>query len=90
MKMATVLAKGDLEEEARAALLDAIEPLGRALAVEGDITEVLASHVNNRLDGGDFDDLLAERIALEFQKQHGIEVRQGHAAKARLWWAAEP
>jgi hypothetical protein len=34
MKMAGVLAGGDLGEEAREALLDAIEPLGRALAVE--------------------------------------------------------
>lgn len=60
------------------------------VTVEGDITEVLASHGNNRLGGDDFDDLLAERLAQEFQKQHGIDVRQGHAAaKARLWWAAE-
>ena len=60
------------------------------VTVEGDITEVLASHGNNRLGGDDFDDLLAERLAREFQQQHGIDVRQGHpAAKARLWWAAE-
>ena len=60
------------------------------VTVEGDITEVLASHGNNRLGGDDFDDLLAEKLAQEFQKQHGIDVRQGHpAAKARLWWAAE-
>jgi len=60
------------------------------VTVEGDITEVLASHGNNHLGGDDFDDLLAERLAAEFQKQHGIDVRQGHpAAKARLWWAAE-
>jgi molecular chaperone DnaK len=60
------------------------------VTVEGDITEVLASHGNNRLGGDDFDDLLAERLAQEFQNQHGIDVRQNHAAaKARLWWAAE-
>ncbi len=60
------------------------------VTVEGDITEVLASHGNNRLGGDDFDDLLAERLAREFQKQHGVDVRQGHpSAKARLWWAAE-
>jgi molecular chaperone DnaK (HSP70) len=60
------------------------------VTVEGDITEVLASHGNNRLGGDDFDDLLAERLAQAFQKKHGIDVRQGHAAaKARLWWAAE-
>ncbi len=60
------------------------------VTIEGDVTEVLASHGNNRLGGDDFDDLLAERLAQEFQKQHGIDVRQGHpAARARLWWAAE-
>jgi molecular chaperone DnaK (HSP70) len=58
--------------------------------VEGDITEVLASHGNNRLGGDDFDDLLAERLTAEFEKQHGVDVREGQpAAKARLWWAAE-
>jgi molecular chaperone DnaK (HSP70) len=60
------------------------------VTVEGDITEVLASHGNNHLGGDDFDDLLAERLAAEFEKQHGVDVRQGYpAAKARLWWAAE-
>jgi molecular chaperone DnaK (HSP70) len=60
------------------------------VTVEGDITEVLASHGNNRLGGDDFDDLLVEKLAQEFQKQYGVDVRQGHpAAKARLWWAAE-
>jgi molecular chaperone DnaK (HSP70) len=60
------------------------------VTVEGDLTEVLASHGNNHLGGDDFDDLLAERLAAEFEKRHGIDVRQGNpAAKARLWWAAE-
>lgn len=57
--------------------------------VEGDVTEVLASHGNNRLGGDDFDDLLAERLAQEFQQQHGIDLRSDPLAKARLWWAAE-
>jgi molecular chaperone DnaK (HSP70) len=60
------------------------------VSIEGDVTEVLASHGNNRLGGDDFDDLLAEMLGREFQKQHGIDLRQGHpAARARLWWAAE-
>jgi len=60
------------------------------VTVEDGITEVLASHGNNSLGGDDFDDLLAEALAKEFQKQHGIDVRQGHpSARARLWWAAE-
>src|SRR5437016_8019377 len=60
------------------------------VSVEGDVTEVLASHGNNRLGGDDFDDLLAARLMDEFQKQHGVDLRHGHpAAKSRLWWAAE-
>jgi molecular chaperone DnaK len=60
------------------------------VTVEGDITEVLASHGNNRLGGDDFDDLLAERLAQEFEKQHGTGAIRNHTeAKARLWWAAE-
>lgn len=60
------------------------------VTAEGEVTEVLASHGNNRLGGDDFDDLLLERLATEFQKQYGIDLRQGHAAAhARLWWAAE-
>src|SRR5436305_9991476 len=60
------------------------------VSVEGDVTEVLASHGNNRLGGDDFDDLLLEHLAREFHKEHGISVREGHrAAEARLWWAAE-
>jgi hypothetical protein len=39
LKMAGVLAGGDLREEARLALLDAIEPLGCALAVENRLPE---------------------------------------------------
>ena len=60
------------------------------VTIEGEVTEVLASTGNNRLGGDDFDDLLAGRLADEFKKQHGIDVRDGHPlAKARLWWAAE-
>ena len=60
------------------------------VTVEGDVTEVLASHGNNRLGGDDFDDLLLEHLEREFQNQYGIDLRHGHpAAHARLWWAAE-
>jgi len=59
------------------------------VTIEGEITEVLASHGNNRLGGDDFDDLLAEKLAQEFQKQHGLDPRTNAEAKARLWWAAE-
>ncbi|MGH9628573.1 MAG: Hsp70 family protein, partial [Bryobacteraceae bacterium] len=60
------------------------------VTVEGDVTEVLASHGNNQLGGDDFDDLLLARLEREFREQHGIDLSQGHAlAHARLWWAAE-
>jgi molecular chaperone DnaK len=60
------------------------------VSVEGDVTEVLASHGNNQLGGDDFDDLLLERLERKFQEQYGIDLRQGHpSAHARLWWAAE-
>jgi molecular chaperone DnaK (HSP70) len=59
------------------------------VTIEGEITEVLASHGNNRLGGDDFDDLLAEKLAQEFQKEHGLDPRTNAEAKARLWWAAE-
>jgi molecular chaperone DnaK (HSP70) len=60
------------------------------VCVEGDVTEVLASHGNNQLGGDDFDDLLVERLEREFENKYGIDLRRGHAAAhARLWWAAE-
>ena len=60
------------------------------VSLEGDITEVLASHGDNRLGGDDFNDLLAEHLLQEFQSRHGIDLRTGHSvARARLWWAAE-
>ncbi len=58
--------------------------------VEGDVTEVLASHGNNHLGGDDFDDLLLEQLQAEFHKRHGVRIGPEHPlAMARLWWAAE-
>ena len=60
------------------------------VTMEGDVTEVLASHGNNRLGGDDFDDLLLERLEKEFHKRHGFWLHDEHrAAYARLRWAAE-
>ena len=60
------------------------------VSVEGDVTEVLASHGNNQLGGDDFDNLLLERLEREFQNKHGINLQDGYpVAHARLWWAAE-
>lgn len=60
------------------------------VTMEGDVTEVLASHGNNHLGGDDFDDLLLERLLREFERRHGVALGPQHrAARARLWWAAE-
>src|SRR5437660_10430323 len=60
------------------------------VSVDGDVTEVLASHGNNQLGGDDFDNLLLERLEREFQSQYGIDLQNGYpVARARLWWAAE-
>jgi len=60
------------------------------VTIEGEVTEVLSSHGNNRLGGDDFDDLLAARLEREFDQQHGIWLGEEHrSARARLWWAAE-
>jgi len=60
------------------------------VALEGDVTEVLASHGNNHLGGDDFNDLLAEHLFAGFEREHGIDLRNGHpVARARIWWAAE-
>ncbi len=60
------------------------------VTIEGDVTEVLASHGNNQLGGDDFDDLLLEKLEREFERRYNIDLRRGHAvAHARLWWAAE-
>lgn len=58
--------------------------------IEGDVTEVLASHGNNQLGGDDFDQKLVDHLIERFRQEHGVDLRDKHpAAFARLWWAAE-
>ncbi len=57
--------------------------------VEGDVTEVLASHGNNELGGDDFDRLLLDKLLGEFEREHGVTLDPGGPARARLLWAAE-
>ena len=60
------------------------------VTIENDVTEVLASHGNNRLGGDDFDQLLVDRLVSEFQEHHGVNLNDGHrVALNRLWWTAE-
>lgn len=57
--------------------------------ITGEVTEVLASHGNNRLGGDDFDRLLQIYLADLFRQEHGVEVPDDPATNARLLRAAE-
>ena len=60
------------------------------VTIEKNVTEVLASHGNNRLGGDDFDQLLVDRLVNEFRDQHGVNLNGNHrVALSRLWWTAE-
>lgn len=60
------------------------------VTIEGEVTEVLASHGNNHLGGDDFDQLLLDRLLEEFRQRHGIDLKDAHPASySRLRWAAE-
>src|ERR1700676_3634714 len=48
------------------------------------VVEVLASHGDTQLGGGDFDDLLLKHGSDKFQAEHGIDLRANLIAKARL------
>ncbi|GMU62355.1 MAG: chaperone protein DnaK [Myxococcaceae bacterium] len=53
------------------------------------VLDVKASAGNNHLGGGDFDRLLADWLAAEFEKAHGVDLRKDPRAKMRLKTAAE-
>ncbi len=57
--------------------------------ITGDVTEVLASHGNNRLGGDDFDRRLLRHLREQFRQDHGVEVPDEPAVEARLLRAAE-
>lgn len=57
--------------------------------ITGEVTEVLASHGNNRLGGDDFDRVLQLHLASLFKKQHNVDVPNDAATQARLQNAAE-
>ncbi len=60
------------------------------VTIEDNVTEVLASHGNNRLGGDDFDQLLVDRLVNEFRERYGVDLNDGHrVALSRLWWTAE-
>ena len=55
----------------------------------GEVTEVLASHGNNRLGGDDFDRLLQRHLGDRFQETHKVDAPDDAATQARLHQAAE-
>jgi molecular chaperone DnaK len=57
--------------------------------ITGEVTEVLASHGNNRLGGDDFDRQLQRHLADRFRQIHDTEVPNDPIIQARLMRAAE-
>jgi molecular chaperone DnaK len=57
--------------------------------ITGEVTEVLASHGNNRLGGDDFDRRLQLHLADLFRQEHKLAVPDDAATTARLLRAAE-
>lgn len=57
--------------------------------ITGEVTEVLASHGNNRLGGDDFDRLLQLHLMRQFRQIHGVDVPDDPITQARLLRVAE-
>ena len=53
------------------------------------MVEVLASHGDTHLGGDDFDQLLLDFVCGDFQREHGIDLRQSAAARSRMLRAVE-
>jgi molecular chaperone DnaK len=56
---------------------------------EAGVFEVLSSHGDTRLGGDDFDELLLNYIADEFDELYGVDLREDRATYARLLRAVE-
>jgi molecular chaperone DnaK len=54
------------------------------VVVEQGVVEVKASHGNTHLGGDDFDQLLLDRAAAEFEKQHHVDIRGSAQLQRRL------
>jgi len=59
------------------------------LEIGDGVFEVLATSGNNRLGGDDFDQRIIDYLADNFQREHGIDLRQDRMALQRLKEAAE-
>ncbi len=56
---------------------------------ENGVVEVLASHGDTALGGDDFDELLLEHVADEFQEMYEVDLRASRTSRARLLSAVE-
>jgi len=56
---------------------------------EAGVVEVLASHGDTALGGDDFDELLLEHVADEFQEMYEVDLRASRTSRARLLSAVE-
>ena len=56
---------------------------------EGGVFEVLSSHGDTQLGGDDFDELMLNHIADEFEQLYGIDLRANPPTRARLLRAVE-
>jgi molecular chaperone DnaK len=59
------------------------------LAIENGVFEVLATHGDTTLGGDDFDRIVIDLLADDFQREHGIDLRRDSVALQRLKEAAE-
>lgn len=56
---------------------------------EGGVVEVLSSHGDTQLGGDDFDDLLLNAVADDFQEMYDFDLRTNRVSRARLLRAVE-
>ncbi len=56
---------------------------------ENGVFEVLSSHGDTQLGGDDFDDLLLNHVAEEFQTMYQVDMRENRTTRARLLRAVE-
>lgn len=59
------------------------------VSAEGGVFEVLSSHGDTHLGGDDFDELLLNKVADEFQQMYAVDLRQNRTTRARLLRAVE-
>ena len=57
--------------------------------MEAGVIEVLSSRGDVHLGGDDLDQVLVNRVADQFQSEHGVDLRENAQARYRLWLACE-